>query len=80
MVDPALLSIEEVAKRLGVHFSTAYRLARKGVLPGMKIGEQWRFSEPMLQAWIEDGVTARWMKMESADEASKKARKRRGKT
>lgn len=50
------LSIEGVAHYFGVAPSTVYRLAQRGLLPGFKIGGQWRFSERILEAWIVDQV------------------------
>ncbi|HEX9780220.1 MAG TPA: helix-turn-helix domain-containing protein [bacterium] len=46
------LSIDDVAARFGVNQSTVYRLAQRGVLPGFKIGVQWRFSPRELEAWV----------------------------
>lgn len=53
------LSVREVARRFGVNSSTVYRLAQKGVLPGFKVGNQWRFSQEMLDAWVAHKVTVR---------------------
>lgn len=30
------------------------RLARKGVLPGAKIGGEWRFRKDLIDKWIEE--------------------------
>ena len=57
MTEKAYLSVEEVAKRFGVNTTTAYRLAQRGVLPGFKVGNQWRFSPEMLESWVTDQVT-----------------------
>ena len=48
------LTVEEVAKRFGVKATTVYRLVQKGRLPAFKVGNQWRFSETRLEAWIID--------------------------
>jgi excisionase family DNA binding protein len=50
--DQTFFGVEEAAKRFGVNATTIYRLARKGRLPGFKIGSQWRFSSEALQAWM----------------------------
>ncbi len=55
------LTIEEVAKRFGVNVTTVYRLAQKGALPGFKIGNQWRFSEDLLESWVADQITVKWL-------------------
>jgi excisionase family DNA binding protein len=38
---PDTLSLQEVAERLGVHYMTAYRYVRIGVLPAHKEGHRW---------------------------------------
>ena len=53
-VETAYLTVEEVAKRFGVNATTVYRLVQKGRLPAFKVGNQWRFSETRLEAWIID--------------------------
>jgi excisionase family DNA binding protein len=35
-----------------VPVSTVYRLAQQRQLPGRKVGRQWRFSRPLLDAWL----------------------------
>ena len=59
------LSIEEVAEWLGVDDRTVYRLAQNGSLPGFKVGRQWRFSEGVLQNWIDDRMTIERFKHEA---------------
>ena len=62
------LSVEEVARWLGVTTRTVYRLARKGQLPGFKVGGQWRFSYAMLQTWIANRVMTEWFKVKKSPE------------
>jgi len=57
MVNKTYLSVQEVARYFGVTPSTIYRLAQQGLLPGLKVGGQWRFSEQMLESWVADRVT-----------------------
>ena len=57
------LSIEEVAQSFGVNPTTVYRLAQKGRLPGFKVGNQWRFAQEMLEAWVADQVTLKRLRM-----------------
>jgi len=50
------LSIQDVAARFGVNATTVYHLAQQGALPGFKVGNQWRFSEEMLEVWVAEQV------------------------
>ena len=56
------LSIEDVARRFDLNLTTVYRLAQSGMLPGFKLGSQWRFSEEMLESWVADRVTIEWFR------------------
>ena len=46
------LTVEDVAERFHVNVTTVYRLAKRGRLPGFKVGNQWRFSATRLDEWI----------------------------
>ena len=52
-----LLTLNEVAERLGVHYMTAYRYLRTGRLVGMKLGTEWRVRAADLLAF-EAGAAA----------------------
>jgi excisionase family DNA binding protein len=47
-----LLTPGQVAEILGVHEKTAERLARRGELPGFRVGRYWRFDSEELSRWI----------------------------
>jgi excisionase family DNA binding protein len=51
----AKLVAVEVAKHLRVHPTTVYRMAKRGELPGFKIGSDWRFD----RAQIEESMKSR---------------------
>jgi len=40
-----VMSIEEVAEYLKISVPTIYRMVRRGQLPGIKLGRQWRFRQ-----------------------------------
>lgn len=63
-MDQSYLTVEEVAKRFGVNPTTVYRLVQRGLLPGFKVGMQWRFSRAMLESWVADQVTIKGLKAE----------------
>lgn len=47
-----MMTLEEVAGYLRLHTSTIYRLARAGIIPGVKIGGQWRFNQERVDEWL----------------------------
>jgi PTS system nitrogen regulatory IIA component len=47
-----MMTLREVAGYLRLHTATIYRLARAGVIPGVKIGGQWRFSPRRVEEWL----------------------------
>jgi len=53
-----ILKLPEVAQLLKVNDKTVYSLAQKGVLPGFKVGGQWRFKRTDLDTWIEEQKAA----------------------
>jgi excisionase family DNA binding protein len=77
MPDKTYLSVEEVAKRFGVNPTTIYRMAQRGLLPGFKVGFQWRFSQDMLESWVADQITVEWLKVQDQQmqDESKRARR-----
>jgi excisionase family DNA binding protein len=48
-----IMTLREVARYLGVHVMTLYKLTRGGRVPAAKIGGQWRFKRDVLDAWLE---------------------------
>lgn len=50
------LTTREAAELLGVSQQTVLRLARRGELPGRKVGWEWRFSQRALIRWLEQGA------------------------
>lgn len=48
-----VLDAHEAAELLGAHVESVRRLARRGALPGYKIGKDWRFKRDALTRWSE---------------------------
>jgi len=48
-----IMTLKEVAKYLGLHVMTVYKLTREGRVPAAKIGGQWRFKRDVLDEWLE---------------------------
>lgn len=51
------MTIEEVAGYVRLHPSTVYRLVRSGVMPGVKVGKQWRVDRQTLDDWLRANAT-----------------------
>lgn len=47
-----IMTIEELAVYLRVHKQTIYRLVRRGAIPAIKIGHQWRFEKASIDEWL----------------------------
>ena len=47
------MTVDEVAAYLRVNPMTVYRLVNRGELPGVKVGDLWRFEERDIVAWME---------------------------
>ena len=48
-----IMTLREVAKYLGLHAMTVYKLTREGRVPAAKIGGQWRFKRDVLDQRLE---------------------------
>ena len=49
------LSVEEIAKHLGVSKETIYRWVGKGKIPASKVGRQWKFKMTLVDEWVLSG-------------------------
>ncbi len=49
-----LMTARQVGAYLNVNERTVLKLVSEGALPGLKIGNQWRFRKAMLDAWLDD--------------------------
>ena len=57
-MDKVILDVEGAAAVLGVSTRTVYNLARKGEIPAMRVGREWRFARQNLIAWVANGSQA----------------------
>jgi DNA binding domain, excisionase family len=53
------MTVKEMAQYLGIGYNKAYDLVRKGGLPALKIGRQYRIPKAALDQWIEKTVESR---------------------
>ena len=49
-----VMTVEEVAKHLGMVPEISYRKARAGNIPAVKMGKCWRFPKETLDKWLND--------------------------
>jgi excisionase family DNA binding protein len=49
------LSVEEIAKHLGVSKETIYRWVEKKNIPAHKLGRQWKFQVSEVDEWVKNG-------------------------
>lgn len=47
-----ILTAEEAAIHLRIHPKTLQKLARAGVVPGIRMGKYWRFHLSALDGWV----------------------------
>jgi excisionase family DNA binding protein len=52
--NPEILTVDQVADKLHIRRSTVQDYARRGRLPGFKVGRQWLFLAEDIRAAIED--------------------------
>ena len=50
--NPEIMTIKEMAEYLRIGERSAYKLARRGVLPAFKIVNKWRFDRDLVQAFV----------------------------
>ena len=51
-MDPQIVNAEGAGEVLGVSKWTILKMARKGELPGKKVGREWRFVKSELKRWL----------------------------
>jgi excisionase family DNA binding protein len=63
-VEDRLMTIKQLAEYLSVNDRTVLKLVSDGALPGVKVGNQWRFRKAMIDTWLDDqmlGVMPRYV-------------------
>ena len=53
-MEDRLMTIKQLAAYLNVNERTVLKLVLEGVLPGVKVGNQWRFRKAMIDTWLDD--------------------------
>lgn len=74
-ISDRLMTARQVAAYLNVNERTVLKLVSEGALPGVKIGNQWRFRKAMLDAWLDDqmlGVAPQHLELENRTQAPRR--------
>jgi len=69
------MTVRQLASYLRVNERTVLKLVTDGVLPGVKVGNQWRFRKAMIDTWLDDqmlGVTPRYVKLDGPGSATRR--------
>jgi excisionase family DNA binding protein len=51
--DDEVLTVSQVSKLLKLHRITIYKLARSGMIPGLRVGKKWRFLKSKIMKCFE---------------------------
>jgi excisionase family DNA binding protein len=63
-MEDRLMTVKQLAEYLCVNDRTVLKLVSDGALPGVKVGNQWRFRKAMIDTWLDDqmlGVMPRYL-------------------
>jgi excisionase family DNA binding protein len=69
-MEDRLMTIKQLAAYLSVNERTVLKLVQDGALPGVKVGNQWRFRKAMIDTWLDDqmlGITPRYVEPARSD-------------
>ncbi len=53
---PEVMDIKRLARYLGIGRSKIYGLIRQKKIPASRIGRQYRFSKPLIDAWLKENL------------------------
>ena len=53
-MEDRLMTVKQISQYLSVNERTVLKLVAEGVLPGVKVGNQWRFRKAMIDTWLDD--------------------------
>ncbi len=53
-----IATVKDLAKYLHCHQSTVYRLAKRGEIPGFRLGGGWRFKIDEVNRWCRSNTVA----------------------
>ncbi len=59
MNEKEIMTVKQVSEYLQMDEHTVYKLARKGLIPSLKIAGQWRFKKDVIDKWISEEALRR---------------------
>jgi len=54
MNEKEIMTVKQISEYLQMDEHTVYKLARKGLIPSLKIAGQWRFKKDVIDKWISE--------------------------
>lgn len=66
------MTVKQLAEYLSINDRTVLKLVSDGSLPGVKVGNQWRFRKAMIDTWLDDqmlGVVPRYLESPRMNES-----------
>lgn len=57
-MEKEVMTAEELAEYLSFSKNWVYRKAEAGELPGVKLGNRWRFKKSVIDKWLEKRIAA----------------------
>ncbi len=73
MNEKEIMTVKQVSEYLQMDEHTIYKLARKGLIPSLKIAGQWRFKKDVIDKWITEQSLERTL--QNTDSSPKKENK-----
>ena len=64
------MTLKHLAEYLNLNERTVLKLVQEGTIPGVKIGNQWRFRRPMIETWLDDQMLGLTPRSVGADDSS----------
>jgi excisionase family DNA binding protein len=56
ITEDEILTVKDICSLLRVHYSTVYKLAKDGRIPGFRVGTDWRFRRDVIERWIAEAT------------------------
>lgn len=67
-MDDRWLSVQEIARHLGVSRDTVYTWLGKQIMPAHRVGRLWKFRRSEVDAWVLEGGAAALSSAQASDE------------